>query len=97
MSETNVDLLSKVARLEAVIAAADNWRETLSLPQQTLGCEEFQEAWENYDKARAEVNDLIGERDECPYCDCSVSEKTGVIGADGKFWHRHCLDEVESS
>lgn len=90
---TSVDLLSKVARIEAVIAAADNWRETLSLPQQELGCAEFNEAWEAYDVARAEVDDLIGERSECPECDCHVSELTGAEGPDGKLWHRHCLNE----
>ena len=91
MADTNVDLLSKIARLEAVIAAADDWRETLSLPQQDLGCEEFQEAWQAYDAARAEVSDLLGERAECPECDCAVSELTGVNGPGGKLWHRHCL------
>jgi hypothetical protein len=90
--ETSVDLLSKIARLEAVISAADDWRETLSLPQQDLGCEEFQEAWENYDTARAAVADLIEERPECPGCDCSVSEKTGTEGPNGNLWHQHCLD-----
>lgn len=81
--------------LEVVIAAADDWRETLNLPQQNLGCAEFQEAWENYDKARAGIVDLIPERPECPecpYCECGLNENTAVEGPDGNLMHQHCLE-----
>jgi len=87
-----VALLDKIARLEAVIAAADDWRETLSLPQQGLGCEEFQEAWQNYDAAREGITDLVPERPECPGCDCAVNEKTALEGPYGNLWHQHCLE-----
>lgn len=62
--EDTVELLDKIARLEGVIEAADNWRATLDLPQQDLGCEEFNEAFEAYDAAREAIADLVPERPE---------------------------------
>lgn len=46
-------------RLRHVVEMADAWRESLNLPQQDLGCAEFNEAFENYDVARSEVADLM--------------------------------------
>jgi hypothetical protein len=46
-------------RLRHVIATADAWRETLNLPQQDLGCDEFNAGFANYDDARYEIADLI--------------------------------------
>lgn len=78
--------------LEVVIAAADDWRATLSLPQQSLGCEEFQEAWEEYDAARESIAHLIPKRPECPYCECAMNQNTAVKGPDGNLMHQHCLE-----
>lgn len=47
------------SRLRIVVAVADTWRQTLDLPQQDLGCEEFNEAFADYDTARDGVKDLI--------------------------------------
>ena len=46
-------------RLRHVIAKADAWRETINLPQQDLGCTEFNNAFCEYDEAREEIGDLI--------------------------------------
>lgn len=64
MSDTQLDLelttlRDENVRLRAVVAAADAWRQTLNLPQQDLGCAEFNEAFENYDDARSEVEDIM--------------------------------------
>jgi hypothetical protein len=46
-------------RLCEVIHKADAWRSTLDLPQQDLGCAEFNEAFELYDIARDSIANLI--------------------------------------
>ena len=59
-------------RLRHVIAKADAWRDTLNLPQQDLGCAEFNDAFAEYDDARYEIADLVpvprdaAEDDEAP-------------------------------
>lgn len=71
MSSTQLDqeitaIRDENIRLRHVITKADAWRESLNLPQQDLGCAEFNEAFENYDEARAEVDDIM------PQARCSV-------------------------
>ena len=64
MSDTQLDheitaIRDENVRLRHVVAMADAWRESLNLPQQDIGCAEFNEAFENYDAAREEVDDIL--------------------------------------
>ena len=64
MSDTQLEhelntLRDENIRLRHVVDKADAWRESLNLPQQSLGCAEFNEAFEDYDEARGEIADLM--------------------------------------
>lgn len=76
-------IFNENVRLRHVIAKADSWRQTLNLPQQDLGCSEFNQGFEDYDTARDEISDLI------PHQMCKVSDCTELSFLDGLCEYCH--------
>jgi hypothetical protein len=75
MSDTQLEhelntLRDENVRLRHVVEKADAWRESLNLPQQDIGCSEFNEAFANYDEAREGIADLMPQaKCRSPGCD----------------------------